>query len=68
MYRIRDQGVSGIFGMSNQERPDLLQAIKHLYGTRVVRMGDLVAEVEGFNGKEKARSSMGAGFRGQRKN
>jgi hypothetical protein len=49
--------------MSNQERPDSLQAIKHLDRTRVVKIGDFVAEV----GKEKARSSMGAGFGGQRK-
>src|SRR6266849_579718 len=33
----RNRTVSGTFGMSNQERPDLLQAIKHLRGRRVVK-------------------------------
>ena len=37
MNCIRLQRASGTFGMSNQERPDLLQAIKHLRGRRVVK-------------------------------
>jgi hypothetical protein len=39
--------------MSNQERPDSLQAIKHLCRTRVVRIGVFVAEVEGLTEKKK---------------
>src|SRR6266849_7282353 len=34
---ILDQSVSGILGMSNQKRPDLPRAIKHLRKGRVVR-------------------------------
>jgi len=55
MDRIQDYGVSGDFGMSNQERPDLLQAIKHVRGPRVVQIAGVI---EVHRKKKKARSKI----------
>src|SRR5713101_4825537 len=51
----RNRAVSGTFGMSNQERPDLLQAIKHLRGRRVVKDSRRAVQRLGTHGIGMAR-------------